>query len=304
MNYQLSRLKYFLKGHRYSIAVLVFILIVWGGSFATFAINVDTSIRANEAAARAKEDETNRLLEQLEDERKAEQREKEEKEAKEAKSAKEAEAKKATEVAVEKPTPASSTSGGSCNTARTHNNPASIDVVVNKKHCLTPLTFVPSDLVTTHGATLSAKAATSFNQMVAAAAAAGQPFTVSSSYRSYQTQVSTYNYWVSVNGQATADTVSARPGYSEHQTGLVIDVAAGSCALNCFGGTSQYKWFQKNAAKYGFIQRYQAGYEHITGYASEEWHYRYVGVAVAQDMQARGIKTLEQYWGVPGGDYR
>lgn len=167
-----------------------------------------------------------------------------------------------------------------------------------------PLSFIPSDLVTTNGATLSAKAADSFNKMFAAAAAAGQPFTVSSSYRSYQTQVSTYNYWVSVNGQAAADTVSARPGFSEHQTGFVIDVGAGSCILDCFGGTSQYSWFQKNAATYGFIQRYYLGYEHITGYAGEEWHYRYVGTAVAKDMQARGIKTLEQYWNIEGGDYR
>lgn len=190
-----------------------------------------------------------------------------------------------------------------CNASKSHNNPASIDVMVNKKHCIQPLAFTPADLVTANGATLSAKAIDSFNQMFAAANAAGQPFGVTSSYRSYNTQISTYNYWVSTSGQAGADTYSARPGYSEHQTGLVMDVSAGGCALDCFGTTSQYQWFQQNAANYGFIQRYYAGYESITGYKAEEWHYRFVGVNVAKDMQAKGIKTLEQYWNMPGGTY-
>ena len=110
---------------------------------------------------------------------------------------------------------------------------------------------------------------------------------------------------MSVSGAAGADTYSARPGYSEHQTGFAVDVAnaTGTCSLDCFGTTSQYAWLQQHAADYGFIQRYYAGFEAITGYKAEEWHYRYVGVAIAKDMQQRGIKTLEQYWGVPGGTY-
>lgn len=190
-----------------------------------------------------------------------------------------------------------------CNPAKTHNNPASIDVVVNKKHCMQPLTYEPNDLVTSNGATLSAKAITAFNQLFMAAAAAGEPFYVTSSYRSYTSQVQTYDYWVSTSGRSGADTYSARPGYSEHQTGLAFDVAAHGCVLNCFGTTSQYTWMQQHAADYGFIQRYYSGYEAVTGYEAEEWHYRYVGVTVAKDMQAKGIKTLEQYWGITGGDY-
>lgn len=108
---------------------------------------------------------------------------------------------------------------------------------------------------------------------------------------------------MSVSGVAGADTYSARAGYSEHQTGLVIDIAGGSCVLDCFGSTSQYQWMQQHAAEYGFIQRYYAGSETITGYKAEEWHYRYVGVEVARDMKHKGVKTLEEYWGVPGGDY-
>lgn len=187
--------------------------------------------------------------------------------------------------------------------AEPHDTLSSIDVVVNKKHHLQPLGYEPSDLVTSNGATLSRKAIDAYDRLYAAAAAAGQGFHVTSSYRSYATQVSTYNYWVSVSGQAGADTYSARPGYSEHQTGLAFDVAAGNCTLDCFGSTAQYKWLQAHAADYGFIQRYYAGYEKITGYKAEEWHYRYVGVAVAKDMKAKGIKTLEEYWNVPGGDY-
>jgi D-alanyl-D-alanine carboxypeptidase len=195
-----------------------------------------------------------------------------------------------------------------CNTATTHNNPDSIDVVVNKKHCMQPVTYVPGDLVSIgNGYVLSAKAAPSFNAMMAAASAVGEPMTVTSSYRSYSDQVSTYAYWVNTSGKAGADTYSARPGYSEHQTGLAFDVAATvngtNYVLSDFAKTSQYQWLQAHAADYGFIQRYYAGSESITGYQAEEWHYRYVGVTVAKDMQTKGIKTLEQYWGISGGDY-
>ena len=185
-----------------------------------------------------------------------------------------------------------------------HRQPGRIDVVVNKKNPLLPLQYAPADLVTIYGATISAKAKDDFKAMYEGARAAGHPFSVSSSYRSYGEQVSTYNYWVSVGGRHEADTYSARPGYSEHQTGYVIDVSAGECRLECFSSTPQYKWFRENAATYGFIQRYQAGSESITGYIAEPWHYRYVGRAVAQDMKRKGVLTLEQYWGLAGGDYR
>lgn len=191
-----------------------------------------------------------------------------------------------------------------CNASKTHNDPSSIDVVVNKKHCIQPVTYAPGDLVSVAGGfLLSAKASDNFNAMYAAAEAAGQGFYLTSSYRSYSNQVSTYAYWVSASGADGADTYSARPGYSEHQTGLAFDVAAEGCVLDCFGSTSQYGWLQAHAADYGFIQRYYVGYNAITGYKAEEWHYRYIGVTVAKDMQAKGIKTLEQYWNISGGDY-
>lgn len=193
------------------------------------------------------------------------------------------------------------------NVPQTHDIPSSINVVVNKRHEIQPATYIPDDLVDVgDGFMLSAKAATSFNAMMAAASSADEPLALTSSYRSYDTQVVTYAYWVNLSGTVTADTYSARPGYSEHQTGLAFDVAdaAKKYVLSDFAQTSQYTWLQAHAAEYGFIQRYYAGYESITGYEAEAWHYRYIGTVVAKDMKVKNIKTLEQYWDVSGGDYQ
>lgn len=183
-------------------------------------------------------------------------------------------------------------------------SPASIQVVINKKHCFNPITYAPANLVSVGGYPLRAEAATAIQSMMAAASAAGAPFGITSAYRSYSNQITTYNHWVAVNGgTAAADTVSARPGYSEHQTGLVADLGVAGCALECFAGTAAYAWLRQHAADYGFIERYPPGLTAITGYSPEAWHWRYVGVDVAKDMKAKGIQTLEQYFGVPGGDY-
>ncbi len=183
-------------------------------------------------------------------------------------------------------------------------NAAVITVVVNKKHCFNPITWAPSDLTSLGGYLLRAEAAGQLNGMMNDAAAAGVGFSLSSAYRSYSDQAATYSNWVAVNGsQAAADTVSARPGYSEHQTGLAADLKVGGCALECFKGSAAYTWLTQNAANYGFIQRYPDGLTSITGYSPEAWHWRYVGVATATDMKAKGIQTLEQYFGISGGDY-
>lgn len=191
-----------------------------------------------------------------------------------------------------------------CAASGAHGNPAAINVVINKKHCFNPIDFVPPDLTSYSGYVMSAKILPDMTAMFNAAAAAGIPLSLTSAYRSYSNQVATYNNWVVVNGStAAADTVSARPGYSEHQTGFAFDLSAGGCSLECFAGSSQYTWMQANAATYGFVERYPHGFESITGYSPEAWHWRYVGPAVAQDMKAKAIKTLEQYWGVMGGGY-
>lgn len=275
------------------VAILLFVAAACGTFTMLYNDTINKQIRARDDAFRQLADTTAQQIEAIKMRKAAELKAKQEADANEA-----AEAARSSQGS-----DASTVDSSKCNTATVHNNPDSVDVLVNKKHCLQPVTFAPKDLVTSNGATLSAKAIPAYNQLFAAAAAVGQGFYVTSSYRSYNDQVSTYNYWVGTSGQAGADTYSARPGYSEHQTGLAFDVAANGCVLDCFGSTSQYQWLQQNAANYGFIQRYYAGSEAITGYKAEEWHYRYVGVQIAKDMKAKGVKTLEEYWGLAGGSY-
>lgn len=185
-------------------------------------------------------------------------------------------------------------------------NPTAVTVIVNKKHCINPPSWAPSDLtyVANTGYVLRNIAATHLEAMMNAAAAAGVPFSLTSAYRSYDSQVVTYNNWVRVNGsQAAADTVSARPGFSEHQTGLAADLKTDGCVLECFAGTAQYTWLTQHAAEYGFIERYPPQLTAITGYSPEAWHWRYVGKETATAMKARGIQTLETYFNISGGDY-
>jgi D-alanyl-D-alanine carboxypeptidase len=183
-------------------------------------------------------------------------------------------------------------------------NPASITVVINKKHCFNPKSWAPANLESFDGFLLQSEASHQLAIMAQAASNAGAGFSLSSAYRSYDNQVTTYNNWVRVNGSiAAADTVSARPGFSEHQTGLAADLKSGNCVLECFGGTVSYQWLQQHAAEYGFIERYPEGLTAITGYDPEAWHWRYVGISTAQDMKIKGIQTLETYLNISGGDY-
>ena len=119
------------------------------------------------------------------------------------------------------------------------------------------------------------------------------------------TQVSTYNGYVSQYGQAQADTFSARPGHSEHQTGLAVDLgnSNNSCALEiCFGDTAGGLWLAANAADYGFIVRYPQGKEADTGYQYEPWHLRFLGVDTAKAVVASG-KTWTNISALWYGDY-
>ena len=119
-----------------------------------------------------------------------------------------------------------------------------------------------------------------------------------SAYRSYETQKAIYNDTLKNNGRAIADTDTARPGHSEHQTGLTIDVSStkNGNMLN-FENTESFKWMQNNAYKYGFILRYPKGKEKIHGYTYESWHYRYVGKKVAKDMHDNyNDLTFDEYY--------
>ena len=185
-------------------------------------------------------------------------------------------------------------------------DPNSLWVVSNKHRPLNPADFAPGDLSMPVGVPnefsqpLREAAARAVEVMYADATAAGIKFGIISAYRDYGTQVSLYNRYVARDGQAAADTYSARPGHSEHQTGLAVDFDdGGACYLNaCFESTSAGQWLAANAANYGFVLRYPNGQDAITGFTYEPWHFRFVGVAAAQEMRATGTLTLEEFFGL------
>lgn len=195
--------------------------------------------------------------------------------------------------------------------AHSLDDPNSIWVIVNKLRPLNPQSYTPDDLVTpdvasTNGQPLRSVAAAATEQMVAAAAADGVPIHMVSAFRSYDTQVTVYGNFVANQGRAYADTTSARPGHSEHQTGLTADFAGNdNCTLDtCFADTAAGTWLRDHAAEYGFTMRYPGGYEGITGYEFEPWHYRYVGEDLAKEVRAQGVHTLEEFFGLPAApDY-
>ncbi len=133
-----------------------------------------------------------------------------------------------------------------------------------------------------------------FDKLSAAAAAEGLNIYLSSGFRSYSYQSRIYNNYVSIYGQEKADTFSARPGHSEHQTGLAIDV---NTITDSFANTAEAAWLAAHAHEYGFIIRYPKGKEHITGYKYEPWHIRYLGVDTATAVYNSGL-TLEEYLGI------
>lgn len=157
-------------------------------------------------------------------------------------------------------------------------------LLVNKKYSL-PSTYNPGVNQTAYNA---------LKNLQKNASAAGFNIPTISGFRSYTYQKNLYNKYVAKDGQAIADTYSARPGHSEHQSGLAFDVGA---IDDNYGNTPAGKWLTENCHKYGFIIRYLKGKEDITGYKYEPWHIRYVGVDHATKIHNKGI-TLEEYLGV------
>jgi D-alanyl-D-alanine carboxypeptidase len=195
-------------------------------------------------------------------------------------------------------------------------DPASPWIIVNKQRPLSPVTYAPP-LATPNiplrldGSVSEMKVSTQMSgaleKLAAGAKAAGLQLMLASGYRSYQQQITVYNAEVKNYGKTVADSESARPGYSEHQTGLAADLepASHQCEIqDCFGTLPEGQWLAEHAYEYGFVIRYQQGSEKVTGYKYEPWHVRYVGVDLAKELHAQNNPLLEDYFGVgPAADY-
>ena len=163
-------------------------------------------------------------------------------------------------------------------------------MIANKHYPLSP-DFNPGE---------DPEAVSALHELIAAMQAEGYPISDQySGFRSYDTQVGLYQNYVNQDGQEAADRYSARPGYSEHQTGLAFDLIGTDGDLVTEEKAAQ--WLLDHAADYGFVVRYLKGKEKETGYMAEEWHLRYVGKE-AKEIAASGL-SLEEYYGFEGGDY-
>ena len=166
--------------------------------------------------------------------------------------------------------------------------------------------YVPVDLVrpeycatnrSADGQYMTREACDAFNKLAYDASQLGYEIVVTTAYRSYNFQSYLYNSYVQRDGQEAADRYSARPGTSEHQSGLAADVSSPSVnyeLVQAYGDTSEGIWLAENCYKYGFIIRFPDGDEGITGYMYEPWHIRYVGQDIAREIYALDL-TLEEY---------
>ena len=192
--------------------------------------------------------------------------------------------------------------------ARSTDDPASLWVVVNKQRPLTPLDYVPADLVDVpvpHVFEPRLRQAASVDALAMFAAITeetGLRLQSQSAYRGFEAQTRVYNQAVGARGEASADESIARPGDSEHPTGLAVDIASSpaECALSaCFAGTPHGQWLDQNAWRFGYLLRYPADKVTVTGYEFEPWHFRYVGGDLATEMHRTGATTLEEFFHLP-----
>jgi zinc D-Ala-D-Ala carboxypeptidase len=188
----------------------------------------------------------------------------------------------------------------------------SIWVVVNKQRQISPLKYQPENLVSPafpkpkvqnpFGLQLREEAALATEEMASAMAEEGiGTLILNSGFRTYKNQQGLYNRTRDTRGLAVAEKLSARPGHSEHQLGLAADFSVrgqGCVIMVCFGNTEAGNWLAENSHEYGFVLRYPRGYKPVTGFQYEPWHFRYVGIELATEMNTKGIKTLEEFWGL------
>lgn len=178
-------------------------------------------------------------------------------------------------------------------------NPDKLDVLVNKNNKL-PKNYIPNNLEVLdvkyayENKYLQKEAKENFEKLSKDAALLGYKIIATSTYRTYDYQSELYDFYVKEKGLKYADNCSARPGHSEHQTGLAVDVEGSNASYDDFEESIEFNWMQENAHKYGFILRYPKGKEHITGFKYEPWHYRYIGKEIATIIYNKNI-TLEEY---------
>nr|WP_276612458.1 M15 family metallopeptidase [Kineococcus vitellinus] len=160
-------------------------------------------------------------------------------------------------------------------------------------------------MATVAGKQVSSVVAPELTALLAAARADGVRLALTSGYRSLDYQRGVHARAVAREGAAEAERYSARPGHSEHQTGLAVDFGSttdSGCTLrDCFAETPEARWLTAHAGAFGFLLRYRPEDSAVTGYAAESWHYRWVGVDLVQRMAERGVTTLEAFFGVSGG---
>lgn len=175
----------------------------------------------------------------------------------------------------------------------------SINILVNKHNYLTE-DYVPENLENINSSyalsnmKMVSEAKNAFENLSKDASKQNLKVIAMSTYRSYEYQVDLYNRYVKTDGKEAADTYSGRPGNSEHQTGLAVDVYNVKETYTNFEKTKEYTWMQDNAYKYGFILRFPKDKENETGYEFESWHYRYVGLKAAKYIKEHNI-SFEEY---------
>ena len=173
-------------------------------------------------------------------------------------------------------------------------------ILVNKYYSL-PDKYAPDDIVSMSNSyaypnnNIRSKVYEDFKEMSKVAKDEGIILIVNSSYRSYESQKGIYEEYADKKGQEYADRIAARPNYSEHQTGLALDIFSPGYGMKNFEQSEAFKWLFKNSYKYGFILRYPKEKENITGYSYEPWHYRYLGKSLAKKVFDSNLSFEEYY---------
>ncbi|MBQ9011305.1 MAG: M15 family metallopeptidase [Bacilli bacterium] len=173
-------------------------------------------------------------------------------------------------------------------------------ILVNKYYSL-PEAYAPKDIVNvsnqhSYGTVqIKSEVYDAFKEMFNAAKKENITLIINSGYRDYASQEKVYNQYKETKGEEYADSIAARPDFSEHQTGLALDIITYGASGTTFDTTDAFKWLDKNANKYGFILRYPKNQEDITGYSYESWHFRYIGKNLASKVKQSNL-TYDEYY--------